>query len=274
MWMFVAMAVWGFDRVMRIAKLVRNGVRTAIVTVIDEDYVRVDITGVVGDGHAYLYFPTLTWRVWENHPFSVVATPIRHAERPEIEDIASGSDVEKKLKTAIQPTSSSVDSHLRRSSASATEVGMSFLVRVQKGLTSKLASRTSIPVLIESPYRSHTSTSEYSHLVCIAGGVGVTAVLLYLRSHPGNKKLLWGVRSPGIVEEMKDSLAGVEKEVFLVERMNVRSALEREVSITKGKVLVVVSGPEGLADEVRVVVSELGRRKGVSVSLVEEAFSW
>lgn len=56
---------------MRLARLVRNGIKTARVAVIDDDYVRVDIEQVSGSGHAYLYFPTLTWRVWENLLFSV-----------------------------------------------------------------------------------------------------------------------------------------------------------------------------------------------------------
>jgi hypothetical protein len=59
-WILVAFAVWGFSRTMRLARLARNGLRTATVIVIDDDYIRVDVEGVSGNGHAYLYFPTLT----------------------------------------------------------------------------------------------------------------------------------------------------------------------------------------------------------------------
>ena len=60
---------------MRLARLVRYGIKTARVAVIDDEYVRVDIEQVSGSGHAYLYFPTLTWGVWENHPFSSAVLP-------------------------------------------------------------------------------------------------------------------------------------------------------------------------------------------------------
>lgn len=69
-------------------------------------------------------------------------------------------------------------------------------------------------------------------------------------------------------------MAGVEKEVFVGEGMNIGEVLSSEVSGIKGKVLVAISGPEGLADEVRVAVSALGKKRGVAVSLLEEASSW
>ncbi|KAK4121692.1 hypothetical protein N657DRAFT_577316 [Parathielavia appendiculata] len=73
-WVWIAFAFWLFDRFLaRPLRLARNGVKQAFVTVIDDDYLRVNVPGVEGNGHAYLHFPTLTWRFWENHPFSVAA---------------------------------------------------------------------------------------------------------------------------------------------------------------------------------------------------------
>jgi hypothetical protein len=54
------MTVRGFDGVVRVLKLARNGILTATVTLVAEDYVRVDIPGVTGKGLAYLYFLTLS----------------------------------------------------------------------------------------------------------------------------------------------------------------------------------------------------------------------
>ena len=81
-WIYTAIAIWGFERTMRLARLVRNGIKTARVAVIDDDYVRVDIEHVSGSGHAYLYFPTLAWRVWENHPFSVASAVLPPSDQP------------------------------------------------------------------------------------------------------------------------------------------------------------------------------------------------
>jgi len=35
------------------------------------EYVRIEVEGVSLTGTAYLTFPTLSWRFWESHPFSV-----------------------------------------------------------------------------------------------------------------------------------------------------------------------------------------------------------
>ncbi|KLU82192.1 hypothetical protein MAPG_01268, partial [Magnaporthiopsis poae ATCC 64411] len=78
-WVWIAFAFWGLERfVARPWRVLRSGgLKKAFVTVVDDDYLRLDIPGCRrvsdGGGHAYLYFPTLTWRVWENHPFSVAA---------------------------------------------------------------------------------------------------------------------------------------------------------------------------------------------------------
>jgi hypothetical protein len=71
---------------------------------------------------------------------------------------------------------------------------------------------------------------------------------------------------------MSSSLVNVDKEVFVAKRMSIAEVLERELSPAEDAV-VVVSGPNGMADEARVEVARLGR-KGYRVKLIEEAFSW
>lgn len=66
----------------RLVKITRNGLQMAEISVIDEDYLLVDLPGEVASGHVYLYFPTLPWRVWENHPFSVAGTLFRYRKKP------------------------------------------------------------------------------------------------------------------------------------------------------------------------------------------------
>ncbi|KAE9979703.1 hypothetical protein EG328_000753 [Venturia inaequalis] len=279
-WVFAAMAVWGFDRILRVLKLARNGVKTAKVTIIDDDYIRVDVEGVSGEGMAYLYFPTLTWRVWENHPFSVAATVLpssdhktRHgseAPTPKTTDIEKIGAHETTVSKVFD--SSSETNSLRKHTPQI--VGLTFLVRTRGGLTATMRSRTSLPVLVESPYGSHPDLSAYSLLIGIAGGVGVTAIAPLIHHHPGRTKLLWGVRTRGIVDEMHHQLADLDKEIFIGQRMDVLEALEREC-VEKERIVVVVSGPPGLADEVRMAVNALARGRGkLSIHLVEESFSW
>lgn len=282
LWIFVAIAIWSFDRVMRVLKVARNGLKTAIVTVIDDEYIRVNIEGVSGNGHAYLYFPTLTWRVWENHPFSVASTVLPPVVRPKQETKVGAPilDVEKDgiTKSVHSAGTSSIDGSSNSEENLVivpTKVGMTFLLRTGSGLTSKIRSHVSLPVLVEAPYGTHTDLSEHSLMIGIAGGVGITAVLPYIHSHPGRTKLFWGARSSGIIDDMKSSLKGVDKEVFVGKRMNVSDVLGRELCDPTERVVVVVCGPPSLSDEVRVAVAQLGAGKGqVSITLVDEAFSW
>ena len=268
-WIYTAIAVWGFDRIMRLARLTRNGVRTAQVVTIDDDYVRVNIEGVSGSGHAYLYFPTLTWRVWENHPFSVASTILPVTDRPDA--LKSNANFEKLDGSGGSFNSDNSERHLQLY----PKIGLSLLLRAQTGITRQLRSHTTLPVLVESAYGPHEDLSAYATLICIAGGVGITACIPYLRAHPRETKLFWGARSKGIIDAMALSLAGIEKRTYVGKRMTVREVLRKEVSDPAMTIAVLVSGPSGMADEVRYAICELGRqRKGIKVKLVEEAFSW
>jgi hypothetical protein len=73
----------------------------------------------------------------------------------------------------------------------------------------------------------------------------------------------------------EELLKNVDKEVFVGSRMNIREVLKDEIAYAgEGGVTVLVSGPGGMADETRMVVSEIGRKGKVNVRLVDEAFSW
>jgi NAD(P)H-flavin reductase len=111
-------------------------------------------------------------------------------------------------------------------------------------------------------------------MIAIAGGVGIVTVLPLLRIHPGRSKLYWGLRTQGLLGALIDDLKGVDKEVFVGQRMDVRTVLEKEIGVDRGKgAVVVVSGPTALADEVRAVLCELGKEGGAwPVKLVDESF--
>ena len=268
-WLYIAIAIWGLERAMRLARIATKGIKTAQVTVIDDDYVRVDIEGVSGSGHAYLYFPTLTWRVWENHPFSVASAILPSRDRPRM--LNCDSDVEK----LGSSTGSSDSESPERQHKGSTKVGLCFLLRSQTGMTRQLRQHATLSVLVESAYGPHEDLSQYSLLLCVAGGVGITACVPYLRAHPGTRKLFWGARSQGVIDAMAPSLVGVEQETYVGKRMSIPEVLHKELRDAAKTVVVLVSGPSDMADEVRCVMSKLGRqRKSVHVKLIEEAFSW
>ncbi|KAI5867218.1 ferric reductase like transmembrane component-domain-containing protein [Durotheca rogersii] len=219
-WIYVAFGVWAFDRVARVARMARNGVRTAYVTVLDDDYVRVDVPGLaVAYGHAYLYFPTLTWRVWENHPFSVMATPapslapsisvVAADEKPKF-NASSTSSSSPELAPAVipepfpsypEPTKSypevsSSSSSSSSSSPSSYTPGLTFFIRTETGLTASLrklcpgsaspSAPAPVAVLVEASYGTSSlleqlRTAPAQKCVAIAGGAGIAGVAPLLR---------------------------------------------------------------------------------------------
>ncbi|CAI6342457.1 unnamed protein product [Periconia digitata] len=281
-WVIMSMAIWAFDRIFRFLRLARNGIKRADVTVIDDEYARVTIPDVSASGHVYLYFPTLTWRVWENHPFSIASTslPSPISSSGQSNPSSSQTDIEKQSPVFNYPIEEQNRSPTRSSSAESRQSGLTFFIRTHSGLTSLITTRRSFPVLVEAGYSSHSLASVHKAptLVAIAGGVGVTSVVPYLRGHPGRAKLYWGCRTQGLVDNVRSTgcLDGVEQRVVVGERLDIRRILDEElVHGGTSRVCVFVSGPVGMTDEVRILVGEIVRKGcGVDVDLVVESFSW
>lgn len=303
-WVWIAFAVFIFDRFLaRPWRSARNGRKTAFVSIVDNDYLKVDIPAVEAHGQAYLYFPTLTWRIWENHPFSVAALSGVQLPEPSL-----ASETNSKSDTPLSG-SPEAEKQITRTNTSLDKprvAGITFYIRRMGGFTEKLAQHAKLgqgtTVLVESSYGpeqmsivpSPTSqpTIDYPNLICIAGGVGITAVLPLLNRSDGSlapfgkTKLFWGVRTEPLVASVENMLGqegtrhdgkakwrNVDVSISIGERFNLRTVLENEVRGAVGGTTVVVCGPPGMADEVRLAVTGLARH-GAIVRLSEESFSW
>ncbi|KAK6358003.1 hypothetical protein TWF730_007357 [Orbilia blumenaviensis] len=299
-WVAVAFAFWGFDRfLMRPIKLVQNGLmKRAYISVIDDDYLKVEVPDVDVHGQAYLYFPTLTWRVWENHPFSVL--PLARSSKSDTasEDLEAG----KEGATEAKMVTSRANTEQQRGP------GIVFFIRRMGGLTSKLAAQAGTPTgiltLVEGSYGPETSilnsprprpTNQYPNVLLFAGGVGITGVLPFLdrpflAAVPGTTKLFWGVRTEPLIRAIEDLFSertdskivdeqarwgNTDVTVSIGKRIKLREVLEAEL-ITQNQekgTTVMVCGPPGMRDEVRLAVAELGRR-GAIVRFVEDQYGW
>ncbi|KAI0387359.1 ferric-chelate reductase [Hypomontagnella monticulosa] len=305
-WVYIAVGIWVFDRVARVARVartIRSGVKRAYVTLIDDEYFRIDIPDVIATGHVYLHFPTIsTWRIWESHPFSVAGitrgiVAESHDDTPIPEAKSSNASDTSHNRSQSPP--------LRSASKSSGKICTTFFIRkTPTGLTSLLTSsdaqQKGLPVLLEASYPSTSllhdkhiaPLSSLPNVLFVAGGVGITAILPYIDEvnsimpATGSRKLYWGVRTLPLVhavesmlEEKQEKSASIRRwgcvdvTLSVGERFNLQFVLESELRGNQGGTTVIVCGPAGMADEVRYAVSGLSRH-GVVTKLVMESFSW
>jgi predicted ferric reductase len=286
-WLYAACAVWFFDRLLRVLRVVKHGIRRASITEVGPDHVRVDVPGVRWSSKpgyvAYVYFPTLNpLRPWENHPFSANSTSLfrRYQRRLASPSISSGpSSLDNDNRDAEKSTANVSEARAIHDAATGEgTTGLTFIIKKQAGLTKLLKSHGRLFTLLEGPY-PQTPCSDVlkcDHVLLIGGGIGITGLIAWAHAHR-NVKLAWSVRAGGeaLVEEMKTALKGLaDKEVLVGERLNLQQLLRSEAQAGYGKVGVVVCGPPEMCDAVRAVVAGLGRSGRTVFELEVHAFSW
>lgn len=237
-WLYFACSVWFFDRLVRVLRVLRNGIHRSRITDLGAGYIRVDIPGVRWGAepgkHTFVYFPgVIPWRPWENHPFSVVPTCLldgvtllsdthttttAHAngEGNEVDPNGKISDEEKfpATKTAITvlPTTTQTGSNSEKGRGSGSGIGITLLIKKSTGMTHHLSpppgshpeGNTGLLTLLDGPYASTASPSQVlrcDRVLVISGGIGITGALPWVYSH-WNVKLAWSVSEAarGLVE--------------------------------------------------------------------------
>ncbi|OBR10851.1 Ferric-chelate reductase [Colletotrichum higginsianum IMI 349063] len=328
-WIFVAGGIWGADRLFRLVRTFWQGLQWATITAVDDvdgEYIRIEVDGKrLDSGVVYLGFPTLTWRFWETHPFSVAyAEPAAAAavggistrpgaHQPGEEALSSTNPDKTTTSTTNNTTPSAAEadpekstSVFQRSGGSSSSSSSSaaprdsdatvFYSRTRGGITGVLAAKASpsarVRVLLEGPYHhsGHVSPqlAHCTDMLCIAGGVGITACLPFVRHGPpaaaaaggGSTKLFWSSRHQGLVTALAPAIDGlpgsVQVETVVGERLKLEAIITREMVAGPGPLAIVVCGPPGMADEVRSKVVEAARAdvRSRPYVLVDEAFSW
>ncbi|GAB1310584.1 Ferric oxidoreductase domain-containing protein [Madurella fahalii] len=287
MWLYAACAVWFFDRSARLLRVLKAGVRRATVTEVGDDIIRVDIEGVrwgsTPGHHAYVYFPTLNpLRPWENHPFSLLSSAMLHPPSRGTEPTSPPSDhtddaaVEKGITATTMTTKTTAATYNPPAAA-----GLTLFIRKSQGMTRSLRAHTSLLTLLDGPYPNNPTDAvlRCDRVLLIGGGIGITGLLPWARSHP-NARLCWSVKQSAecLVQALDGALSAVaEKEVRVGRRLDVEELLGEEVRAGWGKIGVVVCGPGGLCDDVRERVARMGRREGGSGVVFElevDAYSW
>lgn len=288
-WLYVCFAIWGFDRLLRVGRMVKNGMRKATFRPVGDEILRVDISGVkwstTPGQHAYIFFPLLRkWTPWENHPFSVIPS---HFLRP-VSAVRGQSPNESTSTTppALETPHEEKDvEHLTPSSSNSLDhgkhnfnSGITFFIKKNSGLTKHLWSTTlTTTTLVEGPYAGTSSRPVLlcDRLILIGGGVGITALFPFVPSHT-NVKLHWSIRDAqaGMVNEIRPGLQQVEHEIVTGKRLDLAGLLNKEVASGWKDLGVVVCGPSGMCDDVRQLVVRISKESKVKIELDVESFSW
>ncbi|KAJ3161548.1 hypothetical protein HDU88_007281 [Geranomyces variabilis] len=291
-WLYAACAVWAFDRVLRVLRLAKNGIRFAVVTEVGPDHVRVDVPDVHWANKpgqvAYAYFPSLDLRrPWENHPFSTASSALfkaasqLHSEvnTDRLEGETAGREiVEVDIVRTAQSDAKAAVLHVDGAAEPVFTNGVSLIIKKSAGLTRLLKSDRRLLTFLEGPYKQNTTAHILAcdRVLLIGGGIGIMGLAAWTPAHR-NVKLAWSIRASAkaLLDEMGPALKSVvDKEVHIGERMDLGAILKREADSGYGKVGVVVCGPGGMCDEVRAVVASLGRAGPTVFELEVDAYSW
>lgn len=182
-WIYAAIAVWAFDIVMRLVKIICvkiKGCRSiCTVELVDQESRTMKLTytypyakqNTIGN-YYYLYFATI-YPFFTSHPFTV-------AEWHEQTDHVSSSDSEDSFK----------NEHVVIEKSASDQSTFSFYVQAQKGTTRKIYKQLEAnnfkPIeifsFLEGPYGSYESSTfdDHDFVILLTGGIGNTIILNYL----------------------------------------------------------------------------------------------
>lgn len=301
----VVIGLWAFDRGVRLARILYRNIGTAMTRVTVEalpgDACRVTIAATrpwkfKPGSHLYLYLPSLSF--WQSHPFSIAW----EQDLP-VEGLALSEKLPSFDRDMDIPTTKT----------------MSLIIHKKKGMTSNLYNKAAkspnrtitVRGLVEGPYGGLHNFDSYGTVVLIAGGVGITHMISYIKpliegfndGTIATRKitLVWSVREREQLEWirpwMEQILAMPNRRDILkvllfvtrpkntVEtvsfsssiqlcpgRPNFDTILDQELKGRIGATAVTVCGGGSISDAVR---SSVRRRVDTNtIDFVEESFSW
>ncbi|KAJ3537958.1 hypothetical protein NM208_g6108 [Fusarium decemcellulare] len=295
-WLYIAISIWSFDRFLRIVRVSKHGIKRAYVTRVTtstSELMSPASTATATVTLTSLPCPGACGRTTPSRWLdATLATPGPTRRRLHTPTVRNRPCL--RLYPVSDPAAKEAG-FISRTRTIATRNG-------QHGITFFAGVEAGIPVLIEGTYghegktylqgnQGHFApTPEYPNILCIAGGVGVTAVLpalnssLSLYAPMGTTKLYWGIRNRGLVDAVQNMLVGageitdskwghIEPHITVGSRMNVRQVLEEELEHAVGGTTVVACGPLAMCDDVRYTCAALARH-GTVVRYLEEACTW
>ncbi|KAK9480964.1 ferric reductase NAD binding domain-containing protein [Lipomyces japonicus] len=290
-YIYAAIAVWAFDRLVRIVRIISAGPFTKATLTAHGDATVIAAKPSHGwkakpGQYAFLY--VLRHNFWESHPFSIVENK-------------DGNYI-----------------FVAKKHAGLTH-------KVHKSVSAKENSVDSVRVWIEGPYGNSFQIQKYETVLLIAGGIGITAIMSYAldlkrRNTQQHVILHWMVREQAALKWVKEQLDEISQDgvfeihiyvtgensriieeknindsnsegiqsrsdslteksnanipIIFNQRPNLNSVVTETVRNASGSVALVSCGPADLADNCRkAAVENVDKGVGV-VDYFEHAFSW
>ncbi|KAK9429783.1 ferric reductase NAD binding domain-containing protein [Lipomyces doorenjongii] len=285
---YTCVAIWGFDRFIRLGRILLAGPYSKAKITVSGDAVYLSVKPAVHfqpkpGQYAFLY--VLRHNFWESHPFSIMETRDKHY-------------------------------------IFVAKAHKGLTKKIHKSVT-KQDGNAAVSVWIEGPYGDSYPIARYETVLLVAGGIGITAIMSYAldlkrRNTPQDVRLYWMVREHDSLRWVQDQLQELtegglidihiyvtgeteeideknhsesestsisdlsEKNKAVVSQLHVKynqrpeigSVISDTVRKAEGSVAVVSCGPGSLADGCRKAVAE-NVDKGIGrVDYFEDAFSW
>ncbi|KAI9759948.1 MAG: hypothetical protein M4579_001981 [Chaenotheca gracillima] len=334
--LYFVIALWAFERASRLVSLLYRNFgpnrTTATIEVLPGDACRVTVsvarpwTFIPGQ-HLFLYMPSIG--LWTSHPFTIawsseagdgdLELDSLSNQTGKITDVSPSSEKQQPTMSSAGTAFEVYDDDVLRNRGTT----FSSIIRRRGGFTSRLhaaASRSPtntlrVTAFAEGPYGSSSTNSlltSYGTTMLVAGGVGITHMVGYLRSlvaaHADGTTatrrilLVWIMRDPAALDWIQPWMANIlalpgRRQVLRIQlfvtrptrasemtcspsqtvrmfpgRPNLQTLLDLELKDRVGAMSVVCCGPGALGDEVRRCVRK--RQDVGNLDLIEEGFSW
>ncbi|KAG7448272.1 uncharacterized protein BT62DRAFT_993095 [Guyanagaster necrorhizus] len=225
-WLYITIIYWAIDRLSRAFKatslLPLSGTLTDYGTVMRLDVCISKDVRIRPGQFAHLRFPEV--RYMESHPFSIAASDHYDSVEGKFSVCKQGSRARDTESSPLIPST-------ERNECS-THKAVSFIIRPYDGMTRSLYERfeakanvdRSIPIKVymEGPYGHEHDLREYTSVLLLAGGVGISFTLPYLlnwsavlssQEHKPRLRAVWIVRSLMEVDSVLNLLDGIDGEV-------------------------------------------------------------
>lgn len=291
---------WVFDRFIRLVRigllnwrvlnpkddLLKRNRATAVYDA-EGDIIRLTVRPstnfAVGAGvHYYIYTPTLSFMLWENHPFTLSAwrnlplpcdaeagqtlSAAEEIQQVHEQTASGGSDSpidEKEVSIASKRGAGTVASH-------SSQQELIFIIRPYKGMTSGLKKQLmkapghtkELLVLLEGPYGVKTNLAPYERVLMISGGSGVSGITSYLceqGAHAPDRhtRFVWAAREESFVSDVveKDLASFVDRDDVVL-----------DLYLTRGPQVATQDRKTGVEATLRRLSSRVGAANGPRVT--------